>query len=209
MNSTFIVLSGQLHLTVSILSTQHFLHCQLHRIMLNINKVPFEAHPCTMCIAHFINIYIFQSWNIHDVRIKYARVCHLVERYRSENIIFIILDVIVSINKMSFGRPEEKETKDLEALFTEFEEQIVQDGRVIPPRSEIWSHIRTKYSIDKKNKAIYTAATRWLKKTQKPAECEIENQTHTENDVSIETSMECIQINPLRMKSSVHRKIKG
>lgn len=77
---------------------------------------------------------------------------------------------------MSFGRPEEKETKDLEELFPEYEEQIVQNGRVVPPKSEIWSRIRTKHSIEKTNKAIYTAALRWLPKTQKPAESESENQ---------------------------------
>lgn len=89
------------------------------------------------------------------------------------------------------GRPIGHNTSDLKKLFEKYEEKIVKDGRIVSPKSEIWSHICQTHSINKKSKAIYTAALRWLSKTRKDAESESENQTQNENDVSVETSMEC------------------
>lgn len=99
---------------------------------------------------------------------------------------------------MSRGRPENKDKIDLEELFAKYEEKIVENGRIVFPQSEVWSFIRTTHSIDKKEKTIYTAAQRWLKQTQKQADCEQENLLQSENDISIETSMECTD------KSSSH-----
>lgn len=95
---------------------------------------------------------------------------------------------------MSRGRPQNKDKNDLERIFEKYEKEIVKDGEIIYPKSEIWSAIRTNNLIEKKEKAIYVAARRWLKQMQKAADNEQKESSQNENEISMETSMECTDI---------------
>lgn len=88
------------------------------------------------------------------------------------------------------GRPKSGAASALEDLFKTHVDQFVSNGNVLPPTDKIWSVLRGKCSEKKTEKAIYTAALRWYKKTSEVPESQNDSGEISEKNVSFETSLE-------------------
>lgn len=93
---------------------------------------------------------------------------------------------------MPAGRPKSKATVSLEKIFSIHVGEFTKDGKVLPPKHEIWCDLRGRYSEAKSAKTIYTAALKWYQTTTGTA-AENVNDISGENmdkSVSFETSLE-------------------
>lgn len=86
---------------------------------------------------------------------------------------------------MSVGRPKDKLTYELEGLFKIHIDKFVVNGKLLPPKNEIWSFLRDKLSVKKQEKVIYTAALKWYQNQNKAAENKDDIPEEAEN-VSVE-----------------------
>lgn len=64
---------------------------------------------------------------------------------------------------MSVGRPKDKSSVELDNLFQSYSVQFIRNGKLLPPKDQIWTVISEDLSVKKSSKAIYTAAGKWLK----------------------------------------------
>lgn len=85
------------------------------------------------------------------------------------------------------GRPKAKATFDLENK-SEIDKDtfLSSDGKLLPPKHETWATFRTKHNVNKSEKAIYTAAAKWLKEKKNPIIAEENN----EKNISVETTLD-------------------
>lgn len=57
------------------------------------------------------------------------------------------------------GRPISTTTKELQKIFVAKERQIVENNKIVPPKSTVWAEISKNVSMSEK--AVYTAALKW------------------------------------------------
>lgn len=86
---------------------------------------------------------------------------------------------------MSVGRPKDKITYELENLFKIHIDDIVENGKLLPPKDKIWTIFRDKLSVKKEEKVIYTAASKWYHKIKTATE-QKDDIEEEEKNVSIE-----------------------